>query len=346
MILLFSVFACLGEFTEEEISSIRIGGFKSADKMGRSVAAVGHVNRDSQGQFTDILVGAPSFDNEIEFSDKGAAYLIFGRANPPGGFSPLPDTNRLMTMEQEVFNNLPPFPDITFVGSQSGGNLGFAVSGVGDVNGDGFDDFLIGAPLVNNPDPLISQPNQNGVAYLVFGGVPLQTKLEACEQVAQCISSTRMVIRQKETREKAYAVVLSENTVEQSTITFPDPNDPNVPPADISIPNPLYKLAFVLREGSSQSNFGFSLTGVGDINMDGCSDFLIGAPFHAADRSGAAYLYLGSGACNGGADLLTLNVTPQVSPLTPAAFFSGEVVNDHLGLSLSGVGDANGDGEQ
>ena len=123
MILPFLVFACLGEFTEEEISSIRMAGFQSADKLGRSVAAVGHVNRDSQGEFTDILVGAPSYDNELEFSDKGAAYLMFGRSNPPGGFVPLPDTLRLTDrnhneyIDQDEFNELPPFPDITFIGA-------------------------------------------------------------------------------------------------------------------------------------------------------------------------------------------------------------------------------------
>jgi len=338
MILPFSVFACLGEFTEEEISSIRMAGFQSADKMGRSVAAVGHVNRDSQGQFTDILVGAPSYDNELKFSDKGAAYLIFGRANPPGGFVPLPDTLRLTDrnhneyIDQDEFNELPPFPDITFVGSQSGGNLGFSVSGVGDVNGDGFDDFLIGAPLVGLPtDDFV---DRIGTAYLVFGGAPLQNKLEACEQVSQCVSSTRMVVRQKETGEKGYVVVMSQETLEE----------PFIDPLDQTIPNPLFKLAFVLSKGQSQSNFGFSLSGVGDVDMDGCPDFLIGAPFDLAQRQGRANLYLGDGFCNGGADLLSLSVTPQVPPITPDAIFTGFTDNDHLGLSMSGVGDANGDG--
>ncbi|HEX9758176.1 MAG TPA: integrin alpha [Nitrospiria bacterium] len=332
LILFFPTPACLPSPDEETVSSIRAIGNQSADKLGRSVAAVGHVNRDSQGEFTDILVGAPSFDDGLEFSDKGAAYLIFGKSLFSGGVFPPLGTGTLSTLGDHEFRF--PLPEVTFVGGQSGGNLGFSVSGIGDVNGDGFDDFLIGAPLVKDPNNLTSS-NSNGVAYLVFGGAPLQNKLEACVQVPQCATDDRMIlIEVEESGERNYIVVMSQETLEEAFID----------PFDQTIPNPLYKLAFVLRQGSSQSNFGFSLAGLGDVNGDGCPDFLIGAPFNAADRSGGAYLYLGGGACNGGTDLLSLSVTPTLPPIAPAAIFTGVGVNDHLGLSLGGVGDTNGDG--
>jgi hypothetical protein len=46
-----------------------------------------------------------------------------------------------------------------FVSTGEGGQAGFPVSGAGDVNGDGFDDFMIGAP---------SALSNRGEAYIVF----------------------------------------------------------------------------------------------------------------------------------------------------------------------------------
>ena len=51
-----------------------------------------------------------------------------------------------------------------FHGDESNALLGYAVSGVGDVNNDGFDDYIMSAPG-HNYDGLI----QNGVVYLFFG---------------------------------------------------------------------------------------------------------------------------------------------------------------------------------
>src|SRR5207244_4298529 len=48
-------------------------------------------------------------------------------------------------------------------GAAAGDNAGFAVAGAGDVNGDGLDDLLLGAPFA---DPA---GNGSGAAYLVLG---------------------------------------------------------------------------------------------------------------------------------------------------------------------------------
>ena len=112
-ILLFN-HACQGPPVESSDGNVRIAGNQSADHLGRSVAAVGDVNGDG---FTDILVGAPAFDDEVLFSDRGAAYLIYGNRLPPP----------LMTPSSQDPEG--PLPDITFLGSQNGGNLGFSGAG-------------------------------------------------------------------------------------------------------------------------------------------------------------------------------------------------------------------------
>src|SRR5207253_195981 len=53
--------------------------------------------------------------------------------------------------------------DWTANGNQPGAAFGRSVAGVGDVNGDGFDDVLVGAPLFDTGQP------DEGHAYLYLG---------------------------------------------------------------------------------------------------------------------------------------------------------------------------------
>ena len=49
--------------------------------------------------------------------------------------------------------------DQHILGEESGDYAGYAVSGGGDVNGDGYDDILVGAPYAES----------GGMTYLLFG---------------------------------------------------------------------------------------------------------------------------------------------------------------------------------
>jgi hypothetical protein len=80
------------------------------------VAGAGDVNGDG---FSDLLVGAPGANG-----GDGAAYLFLGRAS-------IPQT----------------FPTGGLFGSSTGGALGTSVAGSGDFDGDGFADFVSGAPF-------------------------------------------------------------------------------------------------------------------------------------------------------------------------------------------------------
>ena len=93
-----------------------------------AVAAAGDVNGDG---FADLLVG----------SEAGGAYLVLGRANLTGG--------SVLTLG-----------GANTVSFQGPGELGAAVAGAGDVDGDGLDDILLGAPGWGGGD---------GAAWLVHG---------------------------------------------------------------------------------------------------------------------------------------------------------------------------------
>ncbi|MCW5734037.1 MAG: FG-GAP repeat protein [Enhydrobacter sp.] len=96
-------------------------------------ASAGDINGDG---FADLIGGEPGWG---EYS-YGRGYVVFGRASPPP------------TEADKKYFYPPLFRD--------GAGFGFAVSGAGDVNGDGFDDFMIGSPGLDE---------DRGRAYLVLG---------------------------------------------------------------------------------------------------------------------------------------------------------------------------------
>ncbi|MFO1038997.1 MAG: FG-GAP-like repeat-containing protein [Geminicoccaceae bacterium] len=118
----------------------RIQGEAALDEAGASVAAAGDVNGDG---FADIVIGAPR-------NGSGAAYVIYGKAS---GFGSLIDL-------ADIAAGVGGFK-IQGTGSE---NAGSAVAGVGDINGDGYDDLLVGAPFNSS-----SGNTYSGAAYLVYG---------------------------------------------------------------------------------------------------------------------------------------------------------------------------------
>ena len=102
-----------------------IDGDAAGDSAGNSVSAAGDVNGDG---FDDFIIGA--YFNDAGGTDAGAAYVIFGKADGLGSFD---------------LGNLQPSQGFKIQGDEAGDWAGSSVSAAGDVNGDGFDDIVIGA---------------------------------------------------------------------------------------------------------------------------------------------------------------------------------------------------------
>jgi len=122
-----------------------IAGVAAGDQAGLSVCGAGDVNGDG---YDDVLVGASRAD--AGGADSGAAYLIYGAASGLGS-----------NVELSALDGVNGF---RITGASAGDLAGNDVSAAGDVNGDGFADLIVGAPLAS------AGGAQSGAGYVIYGG--------------------------------------------------------------------------------------------------------------------------------------------------------------------------------
>jgi hypothetical protein len=233
--------------------------------------------------------------------------------------------------------------DVTFLGD-SIDYAGSSVAMVGDVNGDGLDDMLMGAELgelVNDRQP--------GRAYLVLGraGAPWGTSSPLAHADASFVGVDHLehagsaVAGAGDVNGDGLADFLVGAWLASPTATLTNAGRAYLVlgrrAADWGLLFPLEQADASFDGEAAGDFFGHDVAGAGDVNGDGLGDFLIGAYQGRGmqGRAGKAYLYLGRTQADWG----------HAAALDGAdAVFLGERSSDFAGMALAGAGDVDGDG--
>lgn len=261
--------------------------------LGRHVANAGDINGDGYG---DIIAGA--FNISLGESQEGAVFVLYGSAI---GIN----TTSIDTLQS----------------NQGNAAFGFWTSTAGDVNGDGYSDVIIGAPYFDNGTA------DEGTAFIFHGS-------------ASGITSTP-------------AVILDHNVADGkfgwSVASAGDVNGDGYSDVIVGAPDgemPAGNGYFAVYHGSASgintvpvsevtssvtAALGLSVASAGDMNGDGYSDVIVGAP---GDGDGKTFIFHGSASGINTVPVITLQLPVPSSPPFTA----------YYGFSVSSAGDVNGDG--
>lgn len=258
---------------------IILNGANSGDFFGSSISGCGDINGDGN---SDVLAGSPYYN-----SNTGKVYLYM----------------KSVSVSSK--------PDLTFTGAGGNTNFGSSASPAGDLNGDGYPDFIAGSPLGYS---------NRGIAFIFFGGPAMDT-----------VDDVTLF-------GDGYG-----NNFGSSVSAAGDVNGDGF--GDVIVGAYAFNsgkgIAYIFYGGISMDNvpdvilngefdgdyFGSSVSNAGDVNSDGYSDVIVGANGYNSN-TGKAYIFLGGASMNN----------------TPDVIFSGEAFLNYFGRSVSGAGDVNSDG--
>lgn len=301
-----------GEISLEDADASLVGNAAGAEAA--HVKSVGDLDKDG---YDDIIIGA-GFNPQVG-SEAGKVYVFFGK--------PRGDWVKNADMEATC--------DASYLAESAGDWAGHRVSGLGDVNGDGYDDMLIGANHHN-----VGDISMAGAVYLVLGKARQLWRKDvslsqadaswAGETIKQNLGWN--VARVGDVDGDGLDDILFANNV--STYYL-------IPAAKLTYGKnmPISGVGATVFSHSSKVNdgIGHDITGLGDINFDGFDDLLIGNSLvndpAIGTAAGKSYLFMGR------------SLWPAAVTMASAqAIFTGEAANDESGFSVGGHGDVNGDG--
>lgn len=280
------------------------GGDSVDSDFGKGVTCAGDVNGDG---YDDLIVGSPSWKN-AQAVTVGKAYLFLGSKNGLGAK-----------------------PHQTLTGNEKFCQFGQVVDSAGDVNGDGYDDVLIGVPSYGYNRTSSDPGKSEGKVYL-FLGSPAGMDTNAAWSVegnqkyaylGDCIAGLGDVNGDK------YDDIAIGNSYYDGAAT-----DCGRVLIFYGSSSGLQATANIELTGAQASGrFGYSVAGIRDVNNDTFHDLAIGE-YHrnvgSLNSAGTLYIYLGT--------------SDGLYTTTPANTIAGTAANEEVGRMVAPAGDVNHDG--
>lgn len=308
---------------------VTIQGKAVSDNLGYEVSSGGDLNADG---FDDLLIGARNNDDAV--SGAGAVFTIYGSPNLSATFR-VSDTAG----------------DMTILGKNGTDLLGIATFGIGDFNGDGFDDVIAGAALGDPYDPANSAGaiTNAGAAYILYGGASLSQTYNISGEGVSVTLLGRVTQDQFGTELRGAGDVNLDgfDDVIVGARNNDDGGSNNEGAAYIFYGGSGITSGTTTRAGNNDVTImganttdyvGRDVSGLSDINNDGFDDVIAGATGHDATASdaGVAFIVYGRRSLSGTVD--TASFEEDISLLGKA------VATENFGRGLSGIGDVNDDG--
>lgn len=292
-----------------------------ADLLGVSVTGLGDINGDNKG---DFAIGSSNVN-----SLAGAIYVVFGT---DAGFGATFDLTTLDGTNGFVIH-----------GEASGDLVGVSVRSAGDLNKDGVLDIIVGASGNDTGGA------DSGAAYVIFGK---RTAFGPTISLSVLDGTNGFKLTGIAAGDRTGFSVngagdLNNDGNADIIIGVPEANGSGAAyvvfggqSGNVDISALDGTTGFTITGASTSDRLGFSVAGGGDINGDGVSDFIVGAPgSNVFIPLGAAYVFFGrkDGIYSAAIDVTSLDGKTGFK-------IEGVEPNEGLGVSVAFAGDMNGDG--
>ncbi|MEH2325046.1 MAG: hypothetical protein V7K32_16095 [Nostoc sp.] len=306
----------------------------SQNDRGISVSNGGDINGDG---IDDLIIGARGASPNGKYL-VGQTYVVFGVKNLGSGG----------TLNPSDLNGTNGF---IINGIAAGDESGRSVSNGGDINGDGIDDLIIGAPGAYGKGKYLA-----GQSYVVFGGRNLGSS--GTLNLSDLNGTNGFIIGDSSGNSVSNGGDINGDGIDDVIIAAPNAygngkalagqsyvvfggrnlgSGGTLNPSDLNGTN-----GFIINGIAAGDSLGFSISNGGDINGDGIDDLIIGAANASPNHKtfvGQSYVVFGGRNLGSGG---TLN--PSDLNGTNGFIINGITERNYSGNSVSNAGDINGDG--